>query len=122
MTTTAPKVETVSGVPIVGYCRVQGTDECIPMIETETDIQWVKGCIRDREEHPEYYPDEDVPAVIAQQKALLERLRAKEPRRPKQTSRRRVFIDLENDDAVYSITPDGLDYLEEMEAFSNAGE
>ena len=71
MTTTAPKVETVSGVPIVGYCRVQGTDECIPMIETETDIQWVKGCIRDREEHPEYYPDEDVPAVIAQQKAQM---------------------------------------------------
>lgn len=83
------KCETISGVPIAGYCRVK-----------DTDIQWVEGCIKSREEHPEYYPDEDVPAVIAQQKVLLARLRAKEPRHPKPTSGRRVLIDLENNDAV----------------------
>lgn len=112
------KRETICGVPIAGYIQVK--DTVLPMIETDTDIQWVEGCIKSREEHPEYYPDEDVPAVIAQQKVLLERLRAKEPRKPKQTSGRRVFIDLENDDAVYSITPAGLDYLEEMEVQSHA--
>lgn len=106
---------TISGVPIVGYCRVKDTDIFLPMIETDTDIQWVEGCIKNREDHPEYYPDEDVPAVIAQQKAHLARLRAKEPRRPKPTSGRRVLIDLENNDAVYSITPTWLAYLNGME-------
>ena len=102
------KCETISGVPITGYFRVK-----------DTDIQWVEGCIKSREEHPEYYPDEDVPAVIARQKALLARLRAKEPRRPKPTSGRRVLIDLENNDAVYSITPTGLAYLKEAEVQSH---
>ena len=113
-------VETVCGVPVVGYYRVQGTNEHIPMIETETDIQWVKGCIRDREEHPEHYPDEDVPAVIAQQKALLEQLRAKakEPRKPKQTSGRRVFIDVNTG----IIIPDGIPCPKETEVFQHAGE
>ena len=92
------KCETISGVPIVGYCRVKDTDIFLPMIETDTDIQWVEGCIKSREEHPEYYPDEDVPAVITQQ-----------------TSGRRVLIDLENNDAVSSLAPDGLDYPEGME-------
>ena len=109
------RCETISGVPIVGYCRVKDTDIFLPMIETDTDIQWVEGCIKNREDHPEYYPDEDVPAVIAQQKAHLARLRAKEPRRPKPTSGRRVLIDLENNDAVYSITPTWLAYLNGME-------
>ena len=36
---------TISGVPIVGYCRVKDTDIFLPMIETDTDIQWVEGCI-----------------------------------------------------------------------------
>lgn len=110
------KCETISGVPIVGYCRVKDTDIFLPMIETDTDIQWVEGCIKSREEHPEYYPDEDVPAVIARQKALLARLRAKEPRRPKPTSGRHVLIDLENNDAFYLIAPAGLAYLNEVEA------
>lgn len=109
------RCETINGVPVVGYCRVKDTDIFLPMIETDTDIQWVEGCIKSREEHPEYYPDEDVHAVIAQQKALLARLRAKEPRCPKQTSGRRVLIDLENNDAVSSLAPDGLDYPEGME-------
>ena len=96
--------------------RNQGeTDISLPMIETDTDIQWVEGCIKSREEHPEYYPDEDVPAVITQQKALLARLRAKEPRRPKRASGRRVLIDLENNDSASSLAPDGLDYPEGME-------
>lgn len=69
---------TISGIPIKGYCRVKDTDIFLPMIETDTDIQWVEGCIKDREEHPEKYPDEDVPAVIARQKILLEELRQKE--------------------------------------------
>ena len=51
------RCETISGVPIVGYCRVKDTDIFLPMIETDTDIQWVEGCIKSREEHPEYYPD-----------------------------------------------------------------
>lgn len=109
------RCETISGVPIVGYCRVKDTDIFLPMIETDTDIQWVEGCIKSREEHPEYYPDEDVPAVITQQKALLARLRAKEPRRPKRASGRRVLIDLENNDSASSLAPDGLDYPEGME-------
>lgn len=109
------RCETISGVPIVGYCRVKDTDISLPMIETDTDIQWVEGCIKSREEHPEYYPDEDVPAVITQQKALLARLRAKEPRRSKRASGRRVLIDLENNDSASFLAPDGLDYLEGME-------
>lgn len=100
--------ETISGVPIAVYCRVK-----------DTDIQWVEGCIKSREEHPEYYPDEDVPAVIARQKAFLARLRAKEPRHPKPTSGRRVLIDLENNDAVYLIAPAGLAYLNEVEVQSH---
>ena len=66
---------TISGIPITGYCRVKATDIFLPMIETDTDIQWVEGCIKDREQHPEKYQDEDIPAVIAQQKALLDKLR-----------------------------------------------
>ena len=69
---------TISGVPITGYCRVKDTDIFLPMIETQSDIQWVEGCIKDREEHPWKYPDEDIPAVIARQMALLEKLREKE--------------------------------------------
>lgn len=113
------RCETISGVPIVGYCQVKDTDIFLPMIETDTDIQWVEGCIKSREEHPEYYPDEDVPAVITQQKALLAQLRAKEPRRPKRASGRRVLIDLENSDAVYSITPTWLAYLNGVEVQSH---
>lgn len=69
---------TISGVPITGYCRVKDTDIFLPMIETQSDIQWVEGCIKDREEHPWKYPDEDIPAVIARSKELLCRLREKE--------------------------------------------
>ena len=32
---------TIFGVPITGYCRVKGTDILLPMIETDTDVQWV---------------------------------------------------------------------------------
>lgn len=68
---------TISGIPITGYCRVKATDIFLPMIETDTDIQWVESCIRSREEHPENYPDEDIPAVITKQKELLANLRLK---------------------------------------------
>ena len=45
------------------------------MVQVGNDIQYVEGCIKDREEHPEYYPHEDIPAVIARQKALLAQLK-----------------------------------------------
>lgn len=90
------KADTVCGLPIVGYCRVKDTDIILPMIETESDIHWVQGCIRDREEHPENYPNEDIPAVIAQQKVLLARLieKAKKPAKPKPPRTRQIVIEL----------------------------
>ena len=51
---------TIFGVPITGYCRVKGTDILLPMIETDTDVQWAESCIRSREDHPEYYPAEGI--------------------------------------------------------------
>ena len=66
---------TICGVPVVDYVRVKDTNIILPVIESDTDIQWVESCIRSREEHPENYPDEDIPAVIARSKALLDRLK-----------------------------------------------
>lgn len=74
----AANIGTISGIPITGYCQIKGTDVFLPMMETQSDIQWVEGCIKDREEHPEKYPGEDIPAVIARQKVLLRRLREEE--------------------------------------------
>ena len=65
---------TISGIPIVGWYKTkEGTR--LPLVQVGNDIQYVEGCIKDREEHPEKYPDEDIPAVIARQKALLSRLK-----------------------------------------------
>ena len=72
---------TICGIPVVDYVRVKDTSIILPVIETETDIQWVEGCIKDREEHPEKYPDEDLPAVIARQRALLEKLQQEAEKR-----------------------------------------
>lgn len=68
---------TICGVPVVDYVRVKDTNIILPVIESDTDIQWVESCIRSREEHPENYPDEDIPAVITKQKELLANLRLK---------------------------------------------
>lgn len=68
----------ICGVPVVDYVRVKGTGIILPVIESQTDIRWVEDCIRDREQHPEKYPDEDIPAVIARQKKLLKELYEKE--------------------------------------------
>ena len=88
--------QSICGLPIAGYCRVKDTDIFLPMIETSSDIKWVQGCIREREEHPENYTNEDIPAVIAQQKALLARLieTAKEPPKPRPQAKGYVVIDL----------------------------
>lgn len=94
--------QTICGRPVVDYVRVKGTDIILPVIETETDIQWVEGCIKDREEHPEKYPDEDIPAVLARSKELLRRLREEE----------RVNC---------TITPKGKAYLEGTEAAHHVG-
>lgn len=89
---------TISGIPITGYCRVKDTDIFLPMIETDTDIQWVEGCIRERQEHPENYPGEDIPAVIARQKELLARLKqeAQKHAKPKTPAMEYVVIDMED--------------------------
>lgn len=89
--------ESIYGLPITGHCRVKDTDIFLPMIETNSDIKWVLGCIREREEHPENYPNEDIPAVIAQQKELLARLieKAKEPPKPRPQAKAYMVIDLE---------------------------
>ena len=87
---------TIFGVPITGYCRVKGTDILLPMIETDTDVQWVESCIRSREYHPEDYPDEDIPAVIARSKELLAQLfeKEKEPPKPKSVAKGYRVIEL----------------------------
>lgn len=64
---------TVCGCPVIDYVR--WNSETLPMVRIDSDIQWVEGCIKDREEHPEKYPDEDIPEVIARQMALLKKLR-----------------------------------------------
>lgn len=89
---------TISGIPITGYCRVKDTDIILPMIETDTDTQLVEGCIKDREQHPEKYPDENIPAVIARQKELLARLKqeAQKPAKPKTSAMEYVVIDMED--------------------------
>ena len=89
---------TISGIPVSGYCRIKDTDIFLPMIETETDIQWVESCIRSREEHPENYPDEDIPAVIARSKALLSRLieKANNAVKPKPQKCGHIVIELGN--------------------------
>lgn len=63
----------ISGIPVVDYVRWNGAT--YPMARIDSDIQFVEGCIKDREEHPEKYPDEDIPAVLARQRALLKKLR-----------------------------------------------
>lgn len=50
----------------------------LPLFESGSDIKWAEMCIRSREEHPENYPNEDIPAVIAQQKELIKRLKTEE--------------------------------------------
>ncbi len=38
------------------------------------DIRWEKGAINDRIEHPEKYPNENIPVVIEQAQALIKNL------------------------------------------------
>ena len=58
--------------PVIGYAKV--TDEqgqsvdSIPILDVPqiSDYEWHLLCLKSRLEHPERYPDEDVPAVIKQ--------------------------------------------------------
>lgn len=65
---------TIEGIPIVGSYRTK-EGAYLPLVQVGNDIQYVEGCIKDREEHPEYYMHEDIPAVIARQKELLAKLK-----------------------------------------------
>ena len=71
-------------IPVSGFTRVkdeQGeTIGFLPVIDTMTDSQWIISCIESRQQHPENYPNEDIPAVIAQQLELLERVRERQRR------------------------------------------
>ena len=69
---------TLFGLPIIGIVHLKDTGECLPMVETMSDIKWVKLCIKSREEHPEYYPEEDIPIVLDRQRALLKQLMEQE--------------------------------------------
>ena len=42
------------------WLQSEGMDIPLPVIETDTDVQWAESCIRSREDHPEYYPAEGI--------------------------------------------------------------
>lgn len=69
-------------LPVVGVVEVKGADgataDHIPVIDTMSDSRWIELGIESRLQHPENYPNEDIPAVIAQQRQLLEQIRLKE--------------------------------------------
>lgn len=75
---TSPK--TIQGFKVIGCVRSKHTGGVVPMVDIPmvSDIQWVEDCIKSREDHPEYYPNEDIPEVIARSKALLKQLHREE--------------------------------------------
>lgn len=71
--------EGVGNVPVKGYQKIKVVDKTqkvletweLPIIDSDSDYDWQLSCLKSRLEHPEYYPDENIPETIARLKQWL---------------------------------------------------